>query len=438
MDTRPFAGLAPAGYDLAVAWDYTDLSTDAWDGDLTAYGEIVVVGWSFGVAAASHFIASHPGLHITARMAVNGTNHPVDDSLGIPADIFRSTLDGLDERSVRKFHMRMCGGAAAARECASSLPARSVEELRAELEAIGGRNCPSVMWDRAFVSTDDLIIPPANQRSAWASEAYGTVTIPGPHLPDFSMLLSRYLTDKSLVAEKFAGAGGSYDSAAIIQRRIADRLLAMLPSHGGDAPCVLEIGPGTGYSSAVISRHMSPRRFDLWDLCLHPSLFSINGASPVEADAESMMFTAPDGCYDLVYTSSAIQWFNSLPAFMRNLERVLAPGGCALISTFGPRTMHEIHDALATTSTFHDTVAIRAMIPDTLVVEDIISEEELLLFPSPLDVLRHIKHTGVNATAPALGGATAARRLLSSYPGHPTGRSPLTYQPIYISLRKPL
>lgn len=428
MDPHPFEGVGREGYDIALVWDYRDLSA-TWAGELADYTEIAVIAWSFGVPAAARFIVSHPSLPFTARIAVNGTMHPVDDRLGIPEEIFGGTLASLDERNLMKFHRRMCGGGAGYRLFSEHLPQRDVEELRGELSAIGRRgSAGDVIWDTAIISSGDLIIPPRNQMRAWETDACGIITTDGPHLPDFNVLLNRHLTDKRLVETKFRNAAATYESNAMVQRDITDRLLAAVPD-GGHA---LEIGAGTGYATAELARRTST--LEVWDLTLSPAVEELASTGKISAracDAETAIASVASGSIDLLFSASTVQWFNSLPAFLREVWRVLAPGGTALISTFGPQTMTEIHATAGTSPGFPSAGTIRRMIPMAEVTEELMT----LTFASPAEALRHVRLTGVNSLGTAPSPAVT-RRIITSYPLSPDGSAPLTYQPIYITIRK--
>lgn len=429
MDPHPFENIRRDGYDLAVVWDYRDLSA-TWIGELDRYVEIAVFAWSFGVPAASAFIAAHSSLPVTARIAVNGTAHPVHDTLGIPTEIFNGTLETLDDRNLVRFYRRMCGGSRSYSEFAKRLPARDTCELRDELKAIASRSATPITWDKVYISTADLVIPPDNQRRAWDGEAYEQVELDGaPHLPDFKYLLDSTLTDKQLVESRFRGAATTYEANATAQRDIADRMLSCV------TPChrILEIGPGTGYAT---SRLADLGEVEAWDLALTPAVESLAAEGRITAracDAETALRHLPSGSVDLLFSASTVQWFNSLPAFLRETERVLAPGGKALISTFSPLTMAEIHSVIGSTPRFPSTEAIRRMIPSARVTE----EELSLCFPSPADALRHVRLTGVNSLGAATSPA-ATRRLLDGYPLTTDGKARLTYRPVYITLHRPL
>ncbi|WP_290376595.1 pimeloyl-ACP methyl esterase BioG family protein, partial [Duncaniella muris] len=258
MDEKPFASLKQEGYRIIAVWDYREPAfPPSLVEELEQYREIAVIGWSFGVPAATRFLAAHSELPVSARIAVNGTMHPVSDSLGIPEAIFRGTLAGLSEKTLSKFNLRMCGSAESYRRFSLTLPARDIDGLRAELEAVesAGDACGAI-WDTAIVGTADRIIPPENQLRAWqGGEAVETLTVAdGPHLPDFQAIINEFITEKGLVAEKFGRAGETYDDNAVVQRQIAEKLCSQAIAAGAaDCRSILEIGCGTGLTTRMLA-----------------------------------------------------------------------------------------------------------------------------------------------------------------------------------------
>ena len=443
MSPRPLDDVSMPGYDVAVVWDYRDMSAP-WLEELSGYEETVVVAWSFGVHAASRFMASHPGLRVTARIAVNGTRFTADDSRGIPRAIFDATLAGLSERSVIKFNMRMCGGAAAYKEFALRAPARSVDDLREELSAFDTCEAPRMLWDKACVSQDDMIIPAANQSEAWASDAVQTIVIDGPHLPDFNRLLRGCLTDKSHVEKRFRKAETTYDDNATAQYATAARLLDLAASHApaavGD---ILEAGCGTGRFTSMLLDWFGPARATLWDLHIAPQIEALRTSHPdialttLSCDAESEIARQPDEAFDMILSASTVQWFNSLRSFLTEASRTLRPGGVIALSTYGPDTMCEPRVALGTSGRFLSLEQISRCVPSSLSVAEITEERHTSLFGSPLEVLRHMSRTGVNGLSAGDSGDTAAGcRMLRNYPLDSEGKAPLTYHPIYLVLKK--
>lgn len=441
MDERPFARLQlPAGYRLRVVWDYTDLSLpasfydEATTGELT---EVIVIGWSFGVAAAEHFLGlPHPpsfSRHITATIAVNGTKRPCDDTYGIPRDIYEGTLSGLSEGSLRKFRRRMAGSSEAMARFEESAPRRTLDELRRELEMMSTRDEEHHTWDLAIVSREDRIIPPTAQLRAWGlpGAAYRVYEIDGAHLPDFGRLLQSLLHDKAKVQTRFRAAATTYDANASVQHEAEEHLLELHRTFAPEGP-ILEVGCGTGSATRRLARR---HPVTAMDLSPDPGLAELEGVRVIAGDAEAEMPGIAGSGFASIFSASTVQWFNSLPAFLRRAADALGEGGVILISTYGPQTMQECLAPRGVLIPYPTEEEIRKMIPEGCTILHLETHTRTLTFATPHEALRHISLTGVNALGRETSTA-AVRTILRYWPLDPDGRAPLTYQPIYLVIKK--
>ncbi|MCM1520351.1 MAG: DUF452 family protein [Lachnoclostridium sp.] len=429
MDDNPFRELKINGYDLMVIWDYRDIEFPK--ADMSDYGEVIVAAWSFGVPAAALLIASGR-LPISATIAINGTQHPVDDTLGIPKDIFNATLNNLSEENLTKFYRRMTGSRDRFSHFMLHHPERDIDELRDELRAIASRKNRVVKWDIAIISEGDRIIPPINQHNTWASEAIEIISIDDAHIPDLQSILSSILTDKSLVASRFAKVMDSYDTNASVQLHAAERLINLWNPSADSSFDIIEIGCGTGYATRQYLSMITPRSLQLWDLTIAPGLPE---AAKLQCDAEAQIAKTPHESADIIFSTSTIQWFNSLPSFFKNAACALRPGGKLIISTYGNLNFHQLNCGAEVTHCYPGKDALLTMLPESLKAETVEDEQIDMVFDTPADALRHIRLTGVNAlsrsTSPSI-----TRSILSNYPRHEDGKYHLTYHPIYLIIRK--
>lgn len=404
-DPSAFAALQCSGYDIAVAWDYSELHELA-----LPYDEVVVIAWSLGVHAAELTAANLP---LTLTIAVNGTSTPVSDTEGIPAAIFQATAEQLSEQTLCKFRRRM--GAA-------SLPRgeRSIESLRQELLHFP-LQAAAFRWDRAVISSGDMIFPPANQKNAWAGKTE-MILIEGKHYPDFQRIIDAFVINKPLVGQRFGARRHTYDSEADVQHRIADHLFQLWQKHGIGASA-LEIGVGSGYFTNLYAKTV--KNLTLWDLA--PGSDNV-----MQADAEKELLKVAAHSFDAIASASTMQWFNSPAAFMHQVERVLKPGGLAVLSTFGVRTFEELTQAGVVPLPYLSEESLRRIIPAGMKVLELHDGLITKVFKTPLDALHHLQATGVNAR-PTL---CPLREVIANYPQRNDGRYSLTYQPIYLILQK--
>ena len=174
MDENPFMNHHSQDKDFLICYDYRTLDFD--ETVLQPYKEIHLVGWSMGVWAASQ-VLQNTSLPITRSKAINGTPFPIDEKRGIAPAVFAGTLKGLNETTLQKFRLRMCGSASAYKTFEQIAPQRSVEELKEELAAIGQqcKDLPvsSFSWQEAIIGSTDRIFLPENQARAWQ----GTATV---------------------------------------------------------------------------------------------------------------------------------------------------------------------------------------------------------------------------------------------------------------------
>lgn len=407
-DESAFASLRCEGYDIAVASDYTELTPLRING----YGEVVLLAWSLGVHAAELTATDLP---LTLTIAVCGTPTPADDLAGIPTAIWEATANGLTEASLAKFRRRMG---------ATGLPrgSRTIENLKRELIEFP-TSAVSFRWDRAIIASKDRIFPPANQLRAWQGRAEIT-EIDASHTPDFQQIVDRFVINKALVGNRFNRGRATYNEAATPQQRIAGHLFNLWQKHGIKTPSVLEIGTGNGYFTSLYSKKLTSAAKVLWDIA--PSSDSI-----IKADAE-IALPALTEHFGTIASASTMQWFNSPAAFMIQVARVLESGGLGVFSTFGPETFRELSAAGVCGLPYLSEDSLRRIVPHTLEILELHSGLITKIFPEPIDALRHIHATGVSARH----SAKSLRRIIADYPRNADGKCELTYQPIYLIVRK--
>lgn len=445
MDSTPFAHVCRPGYDTFVVWDYRDLSID-WS-PLDDYVEIVLIAWSMGVYAASMSIHSLDR-RITARLAVNGTLTPVDDRTGIPVAIFEGTKATLDERRLTKFFRRMCGDRQTYDRFAAALPRRHADELVDELKAIYPApilSNPQVdKWDRAVIGRDDAIFPSFNQQRAWEGHAELYV-VDRPHYIDLQEIADAFVIDKERAAERFESGMRTYDDNATVQNGIIDSLIDDIHrlhlEHEIAAPgtATLEIGPGSGRLSRYLSKiGRSHNRLHLWDLCA-TSPAGTEDAIFCSCDAELALRSTPTHRFDTIASASTIQWFNSPRRFFDECHRVLRDGGLLLLTTFVCGNLDEVSSVSRRHLHLPTADGWRRMIPDGFDILSFETADYDIEFNEPVDVLRHLKLTGVNAldrSASASATHTSGITFCNRYPRRLDGRCHLVYRTLRIILRK--
>lgn len=444
MDDNVLGGLRRPGYDVMVVWDYRSFHID-W-ACVQDYEEICLLAWSMGVYAASETVQAID-YKITCRVAVNGTMCPVDDRYGIPVDIFEGTLRGLSDVTLRKFFRRMCASREDYALFEAHRPARGVDELRDELQAIADRrllHSPTAMrWDVAVAAREDRIFPFDNQCAAWRREGVEVAVADGGHFFDFSRIVDTYFIDKALVSSRFSAGTSTYNDHAAVQIDVVERLMARMRELNLDREVmaarntVLEIGSGSGMLTRAVASLIDRARFLIWDISAPmPALPPGRDYEFVNCDAELAVARLIPQSVDAVFSASTIQWFNSPAKFFRDCHRAMRPGAYAFITTYVRGNMHQISDITGNALPLPPSAAWQRMAAEVFEVADVIEYERDLDFATPLDVLRHLKLTGVNALSRSSRGTVDARTIMARYPMMLDGRYHLTYKPLILILKK--
>lgn len=469
MDETPFRFLQPSGYDCMICYDYRSLDFDT--KPLNGYSNIQLVAWSMGVWIASQVMSQHSNLPITKSIAINGTPYPIDETKGISPVIFEGTLQGLNQSTLQKFQRRMCASSDIYKVFQSVAPQRPTEELKEELATIGNlyRDLPKSKfhWTKAIIGDADRIFLPENQQRAWEQQGTEIIHIPEGHFlvdsgkwivdNDYAVQTRSPLstinyplsTKKALIAERFSKAIGTYQQEASVQRQIAGKMVRLVEQHVAcHCERIIEFGCGTGIYSRMLLQSMRPEYLLLNDLCKEmrgccADLLDRNGqVSFLHGDAETVSF--PKGTR-LITSCSTLQWFESPENFFQRCNNLLEQHGYFAFSTFGKENLKEIRQLTGNGLSYHSREELEASLsPHFQIVH---SEEEIipLNFKAPMEVLYHLKQTGVTGikgTNNNQRGSNWTRRDIHRFCEQyvrqfSQGSSvTLTYHPIYIIAKK--
>lgn len=196
--------------------------------------------------------------------------------------------------------------------------------------------------------------------------------------------------DPVAVARSFGAASAGYDAAAGFQATVRDELLSRLELLTAAPQAVLDLGAGTGAAAAELKRRYRRASVTAADIAA-PMVRQAQRRSrfwrPIrcmQADARALPFD--DGSFDLVFTSLMLQWLQPPDLALREMRRVLRPGGLLLASSFAPETLQELRSAWAAAD---DGVHVNTFID----MHDLGSALARAGFTEPvLDVDRHRRH----------------------------------------------
>lgn len=224
--------------------------------------------------------------------------------------------------------------------------------------------------------------------------------------------------DRKKIGRSFHRQAAEYDRHASVQKRVVSRLVELVNSHVVGIPAsILDIGCGTGQLLSSLRDQYPDSRLTGLDLagnmiqCASERLGS--AGQFVNADAEQLPFRK--GIFDLLVSTSTLQWLDTLDVFFHQAQRVTHVNGLVCVAFFGGRTLCELRECyrhvvsqnVEACSDYEDRLhrfMDRTAVESVLKRMDfdqalVISEIETECYPDVYELLRSIKRIGAGVSA---------------------------------------
>ena len=167
---------------------------------------------------------------------------------------------------------------------------------------------------------------------------------------------------KQAVRRSFDKAAARYDAHGGLQQKIACDLIRTCASIcAKDAHCprvILDAGVGTGYGVRLLRdrfAHALLVGLDFAPRMIRRAAQSCDAAARfVCADAERPPFK--DGAFDLIYSSSLVQWFADPGFLFAQFARVARRDARLVFSTYGPKTLYELRASFSEADGYRHTL----------------------------------------------------------------------------------
>lgn len=206
------------------------------------------------------------------------------------------------------------------------------------------------------------------------------------------------MSNKKQVAENFSKCAASYEEYALLQKQMADDLIAGLPNLNPKA--ILDVGCGTGYLTLNLAQKFPQGKIIGIDNA--PKMIEIAQSKTKKenlffqlADGEGLPFT--DNHFDLVLANASLQWMEGEKAVCE-IARVLKKAGKFIFKTFGPATLKEVRVQGFQTISLHSPEEWRGILNKYFQAVKLETGLISLCFDNLKEALRHLKRIGANST----------------------------------------
>ena len=242
------------------------------------------------------------------------------------------------------------------------------------------------------------------------------------------------LIDKAKIERRFKRSVESYDENAYAQKIIIQRLISLINAYcPSSIDKILEIGCGTGLLTEQLQKSFKTRVLfinDLVDVMCSKTASRCN--LPIErcivGDIEQLEL---GDTFDLIASASTFQWLSNPQETFARLSTNLSDGGWMIFSTFGEDNFKELRSITGNGLVYHSVEKTINQLSSYFKVLHAEENHHVLEFSTPLDVLKHVKSTGVNGnSSPESWTRGKLNEFTEKYSEYmlTNRRFPLTYQ----------
>lgn len=238
--------------------------------------------------------------------------------------------------------------------------------------------------------------------------------------------------NKELIRKRFSKSLSTYQKNAVVQEKMAKKLVRLIPESYYEN--ILELGCGTGFLTSQINSRIKFKNYYAVDMVNNCSKYITKINPEIKFfcdDIEKLEFETK---FDLIISNAALQWLEDFESYIKNLSRLLKPEGRIIFSTFGANHFTELSKVTDLSLKYYPTESLRAVFSDYK-IEYLFEENRILFFKTPKQILEHLKKTGVNSLNERPWSIKDVKTFETNYKSiYNTVK--LTYNPIYVSLKK--
>lgn len=234
------------------------------------------------------------------------------------------------------------------------------------------------------------------------------------------------------IKSRFEKSMDKYDENAVVQNDMATILIDELIKISNKFESILELGSGTGLLTRQIKEKLNFKNYTANDIVEK----SKNYIEKIIPNAEfihgnSLKINIPNN-FDLIISNAMFQWFSNLEDILVRCKKELNEEGILAFSTFGRDNFKEIMDLSGVGLKYLSAIEIKnILLSENYKIELIEEYTQTLKFKNPLELLAHMKNTGVNSLSAKPWTIKEIKEFCEKYM-RKYNKVQLTYNPIIV------
>ena len=242
-------------------------------------------------------------------------------------------------------------------------------------------------------------------------------------------------TDIKNIKKQFEKSMSDYDKNAVVQDLTASKLVIELLKVSSDFENVLELGSGTGLLTKRLVKSIKYKNFYANDLVEKSKMYVQKFVPEVNFICGNAFKVKTAKKMDLIVSNAMFQWFENFEKAVEILKTNLKPDGVLAFTTFAPSNFKEVTEITGLTLKYKSKEELENTLKNKG-FEILYSEGfyEEMNFKTPLELLAHMKHTGVNSLSEKTWTVKKVKEFCEKY-SKKYPKPILTYSPIIIIAR---
>ena len=200
-----------------------------------------------------------------------------------------------------------------------------------------------------------------------------------------------------IIKKQFEKSMEKYNENAIVQKLTAQKLVKNLTKIKNNFGNILELGSGTGLLTEELTKSIAYTNYFANDLTPKSKKYLsqiIPEFNFICGNAQKINTSVK---MDLIASNAMFQWFSNLEKISAHLSNMLNKEGLLAFSTFSGNNYREIKELSGISLDYKSVDELKSIFSKDF---EILYTEEInytMNFSNPLELLAHMKNTGVNS-----------------------------------------